>query len=126
MKLSHRTGMLAAAGVLATAFAIAPGSPAQAHDRTEVLWHSSGGWTIAKATVYNSHRSVNNCDGYADGYGTRTWYQTNTGAIGYAADTNGSASGCGAITVPSGQTIKYFQICYKPVATESCGAWFTA
>ncbi|MFD5013782.1 hypothetical protein [Streptomyces chartreusis] len=101
--------------IAATAAFTMWGAPAaQAHELT-YSW-SPGCGTLGTqqcgySKVSSNHRTVTSCDTYADGVGLWTEYRRSDGKSGYVKDTNGSASGCGSGTAPSGTTVTSFRPC---------------
>ncbi|WP_018349962.1 hypothetical protein [Longispora albida] len=125
-KFAVRAGLVAAASttVLATL-----AGPAAAHDVQKFLY--SGGMTcctLAEANVKNSHTLITICDRAADNIGVYVefyFYNGRWDITDYAtvSDGNGSASGCGGYTVPSGYQITKFKIHDR---NGKASAWFTA
>ena len=98
---------VAAVSAAAIAMTLASGTAAQAHDQSWG-WRACGPTKLQNcgtAYVSNGHRTLTVCDEEADGQGFWTLYKRSDGQSGTIKDGNGSASGCGKGTAPTGVTI---------------------
>lgn len=107
-----RKRSVAAVGSAVAALALWSGPAAQAHEMT-YSWQPGCGVAGLQecgfAKVSTNHRTLTACDTNADGDGFWAEYKRSDGGSGYVKDTNGSASGCGSGTAPSGVTITSFR-----------------
>lgn len=82
-------------------------SPASAHTvRANV---NSGGNQLGFAEVYNSHTWLAACDTRSDGVGVYARGWLSDGGYLDVNDDNGSSSGCGRTSAPSGQRFTYIE-----------------
>ncbi|WP_143570376.1 hypothetical protein [Streptomyces acidiscabies] len=102
-----RKRSIAVVGAAAVVMTMWGGTAAQAHEQSWG-WRACGPTLLQNcgtAYVSSNHRTLTVCDEEADGLGFWTAYQRSDGRSGTVKDTNGSASGCGKGTAPSGVTI---------------------
>lgn len=86
--------------------------PALAHEAA--VFHGSD-----YARVYNSHASIQACDGEGDGNGVKAHWRDSSGNITAGGwDTNGNDPGCATNPLPSSAV--EFRICENNVG---CSAW---
>lgn len=82
-------------------------SPASAHVRRAYV--NRGGNQLGFAEVYNNHTWLAACDTRADGVGVYARGWLNTGGSMDVNDDNGSASGCGRASAPTGTYFTYIE-----------------
>lgn len=97
-------------------------APASAHDTQKWWARAIDGAYAGYARVYQSHQKIQVCDTYGgDGEGVYAeWFDTN-GGYHTTSDTNGSATGCGYGTAPSGTTIYEFNMRSRQSGSVSSG-----
>ncbi|WP_017593892.1 hypothetical protein [Nocardiopsis potens] len=72
------------------------------------------------SSVSKTHKTVYACDTYADGVGLWTKYVRSDGVSGIVKDGNGSKSGCGKYTAPSGKYIDRIRPCRNHGSYITC------
>ncbi|MEU1592710.1 hypothetical protein ABZ468_07585 [Streptomyces sp. NPDC005708] len=101
-------------GAAAAAITLWAAPMAQAHAMTWG-WDAGCGFfgnaRCGYSTISADHRTAGACDTYADGIGFATEYVLSNGVDAKVLDPNGSSSGCGYYTAPSGVYIQKFRPC---------------
>lgn len=102
-----RKRSIATVGAAAVAMTLWGGTAAQAQNM-QWGWRACGVAHLQNcgtAYISNGHRTLTVCDEEADGLGFWTAFKRSDGGSGTIKDGNGSASGCGSGTAPSGSAI---------------------
>jgi len=105
---------MAAAAVIGASTVVAASSPAYAAFLYVITQHQG-----ADHAIFNPSDNVAQvCDSEADGHGVYADFYTTTGASTRIPDTNGSAAGCGSLTLSS--STYRFRVCERGTISDTC------